>query len=125
MRKWYALCYEKLSRDMIFEWRNRIAKTCNGRRTELVAHMTYPYPKRTKFGMPARCFDEMMDVEFEGYKFRCFKEYDTYLSLLYGDYMQMPPKDKQVMHLDASKILLMEPEQIFEEPELVRLGWKE
>ena len=119
----YGWCFRKVPRDAVFEWRNRIAQKCNRRRTELVAHMTYPYPKRTKFGMPAICFDEMIDIEFEGYKFQCFKEYDTYLSLLYGNYMEFPPKEKQVAHLDVSSIQLLEPEKLFSREELERLNY--
>lgn len=122
-RIWYGVCYKLVPRNRIFRLRNRIAKKCSRKKTQLVAHMTYPYPKQARFGMPAACFDEMMDIEFEGHTFRCFKKYDLYLSLLFGDYMKLPPKEKQVMHLDASRIELLEPEAIFEKSELDRLEW--
>ncbi|MCM1177557.1 MAG: LicD family protein [Clostridium sp.] len=41
-------------------------------------------------------FDELIEVEFEGLKVKCFKEYDKYLRLEYGDYMQLPPKEQQI-----------------------------
>ena len=34
---------------------------------------------------------EKVYVDFEGYKFPVPKEYDQYLTWLYGDYMQMIP----------------------------------
>lgn len=37
-------------------------------------------------------------VPFEGKMYNAPKCYDTYLSQLYGDYMAMPPKDKQKTH---------------------------
>lgn len=38
------------------------------------------------------------EIEFEGYKFKCFNHYDEYLTSIYGDYMKLPPKEKQVSH---------------------------
>lgn len=40
---------------------------------------------------PAKWLDEAVYVDFEGYKFPVPKEYDKYLTYLYGDYMQMIP----------------------------------
>ena len=36
--------------------------------------------------------------EFEGHRFIIPKGYDQFLSAFFGDYMQIPPKDKQVTH---------------------------
>ena len=38
------------------------------------------------------------EVEFEGSRFMAFREYDAYLKSIYGDYMELPPKEKQVTH---------------------------
>ena len=38
------------------------------------------------------------DFEFEGRKFKGLKNYDAYLSHNYGDYMTLPPKEKQIQH---------------------------
>lgn len=40
---------------------------------------------------PAAWLDEVTYVDFEGYQFPVPKEYDKYLTWLYGDYMQMIP----------------------------------
>lgn len=37
---------------------------------------------------------------FEGFLFNTPDDYDEYLSNLYGDYMKLPPKEKQVSHHD-------------------------
>lgn len=42
--------------------------------------------------------DEYTDIQFEGETFRAFKNYDAYLTKIYGDYMQLPPIEKQVSH---------------------------
>jgi lipopolysaccharide cholinephosphotransferase len=40
---------------------------------------------------PKKWLDETIYVDFEGYQFPVPKEYDKYLTYLYGDYMQMIP----------------------------------
>lgn len=122
LRLWYAFLYRFVSRNLIFHCRNKIAGRCNKKKTELIRHMTYPYAL-SRYGMPAVCFDEMIDMEFEGYTFKAFKEYDKYLSALYGDYWKLPPKEKRVTHLDASKIKLIDPEYLYSKKELDKLRY--
>lgn len=38
---------------------------------------------------------EMIEVDFEGYKFMAPAQYHNYLSHHYGDYMQLPPEDQR------------------------------
>lgn len=94
-------CYSILSllpRDCWVKKIYKIANKVNKSETELVGHMTYPYPKSCEYGMPKKCFDEYIEKDFEGYSFRIFKEYKEYLSLLYGDYMTLPPIEKRKCH---------------------------
>ncbi len=37
-------------------------------------------------------------VTFENKKYKTFKNYDAYLTHIYGDYMQLPPKEQRVNH---------------------------
>lgn len=120
LRRWYRLLYRTIPRNTVFKWRNQIARKCNKKKTELVRHMTFPY-KLSRYGMPGSCFDEMQDMEFEGFTFRAFKDYDKYLTALYGDYMSLPPKEDQKPHIFASKIKMFEPEQIFTNEQLEKI----
>lgn len=43
-------------------------------------------------------FDDYINVVFEEYQFKAVKEYDIYLSALYGDYMKLPPEEKRYPH---------------------------
>lgn len=102
------LCYKILflfSREFWVNSLERIAKKNNRISTTLVGHMTYPYPKSCKYGMPSKCFEEFIEKDFEGHSFKIFKEYDEYLRLLYGDYMTLPPLEKRKVH-PVSKIKL-------------------
>lgn len=47
------------------------------------------------------------EYEFEGYKFYGVENYDKYLKLLYGNYLEFPPKEKRIsphdfQHLDLN-----------------------
>ena len=70
VREWTLLFYKNKKTDYL----------CDGMGRNL---------KRGPF--PAKWLDEVIYVDFEGCKFPVPKEYDKYLTWLYGDYMQMIP----------------------------------
>ena len=43
-------------------------------------------------------FLETIAVEFEAHMLPTTKEWDYYLTSLYGNYMEVPPEDKRVQH---------------------------
>ena len=47
---------------------------------------------------PYSLFTERALFDFNGHKFYGPKNYDKVLSILYGDYMKIPPKEKQITH---------------------------
>lgn len=49
---------------------------------------------------PKEWIDGFVEKEFEGRKFTVISGYDAYLKNLYGDYMQLPPKEQQISHHD-------------------------
>lgn len=73
-------------------------------------HAKYPYAESKYVGVVESVFnfkknrflkeffEESILLEFEGYMFESPKYYDEILTLFYGDYMKLPPKDKQVTH---------------------------
>lgn len=40
-------------------------------------------------------FEDMIEVDFEGYKFMAPSRYDEYLTTRYGNYMKLPPEDQR------------------------------
>lgn len=60
----------------------------------LVAHILGARNQRTVFNK--KWFENLEDIEFEGRKFRSFKDTHSYLKMVYGDYMTPPPlKDRR------------------------------
>ena len=53
---------------------------------------------RSKEILPTSVYEEYTQLEFEGRSFMALKNYDAYLTAIYGDYMTLPPKEKQVSH---------------------------
>lgn len=47
---------------------------------------------------PSSLFMEYTEIPFEGKQYRIIKNYDRYLSTIYGDYMKLPPEEKRVTH---------------------------
>lgn len=107
-RGWYNLLYQ-IPKEMAFKWRNVMAGLCNRKPTKLYSHLLFPYVKKSsKYGMPAECFGEYIEIKFEGLDFFVFKDYDKYLRVAYGDYMQLPPPEKRVGCADACEIALLD-----------------
>lgn len=102
-RLWFAII-DKIPKKWLFTWLDGLAKSCNKKRTKLMRHYTFPYfRKECLFGLPTHCFEEYTDAVFEGHKVRISKDYDTYLTLKYGDYMT-PPPETELKFLNVSEI---------------------
>lgn len=43
-------------------------------------------------------FEDTIDLQFEKYTFKGPREYDKYLRMWYGDYMQLPPEKERIYH---------------------------
>ncbi|MBR4297079.1 MAG: LicD family protein [Bacteroidaceae bacterium] len=48
--------------------------------------------------IPRSCIEESVDILFEGKPYKTMNGYIEYLTATYGDYMKLPPKEKQVPH---------------------------
>lgn len=48
--------------------------------------------------MEKATFLHYVDVEFEKHNFKAIANYDEYLTMHYGDYMQLPPEEKRETH---------------------------
>lgn len=44
------------------------------------------------------CFDNYIDIDFEGEKIMIVSDYDNLLKGVFGDYMKLPPEEKRITH---------------------------
>lgn len=69
----------------------------NRKKTDMVKCLTFPACNKT-YGYKRKWYEDTISIKFEGKEFMACREYDEYLTFLYGDYMKIPPKDKQKVH---------------------------
>lgn len=64
--------------------------------TSKATNLSYPYPKLTL--CERSWFEHYIDVDFEDMKARMIADYDPYLRVIFGDYMQLPPEEQRIAH---------------------------
>lgn len=77
---------------------NTIAKEKNSSDGKMVFEMVAGV--KCKHPMPKVVFDEFSDIKFEDRKYMAVKDFDTYLTATFGDYMTLPPVEKRVCEHD-------------------------
>lgn len=104
LRKWYYeparyVCYlisKLLGRRLIDRIMDRFLRGKDYRKCSYAGRLVGDYG--SKEIMPKALFEEKIKVTFEGEAFDAIAGYDTFLTRLYGNYMQLPPEEKQVTH---------------------------
>ena len=56
---------------------------------------------RSRNIFPRSLFNDYTLVQFENRMFPVVRDYDLYLSICFGNYMQLPPKEEQLEHIHA------------------------
>lgn len=89
----------------IFRQLRYVRTRCNARPSKYVRYMTcrYTYNKKLE-GIKADFFNSYDYYMFENYKFPGFSKYDEYLTILYGDYMRLPPPESQKSHMPVASL---------------------
>ena len=84
------------SLDTWAAWNERVYSMCRNHNSRFV---TVPTDRRHFLGeiFPREIMCETIDAEYEGRSFKIPKAYDRYLTERYGDYMKVPPPEKQVL----------------------------
>ncbi len=72
-------------------------------------------PHWMKIEYPKRIYEGCDTVTFEGLEIPCMKGYDEYLTMVFGDYMTPPPKEKQVPHHDIAYLDLNTPCKVYDD----------
>lgn len=82
------------SMNRIYRWEKKAARAQeNGKRKTL--YWSNYQPDYVHMTVPKEA-EEMAELSFEGYQMMVPKDWDAVLTVVYGDYMTPPPKEKQV-----------------------------
>lgn len=101
------ICKNIINARRINKWCEKLCMQNDYSKSEMVGCIIWGRALE-KEAMPKTIFEERINVKFEGEYFSAIKDYDFYLSNLYGDYMKMPPKDKREQHLQRAYLMLEE-----------------
>lgn len=96
MRKWYSLL-DKIPEKTIFHHYHKMIKKAYHQKTRMVRILMFPTPNE-EYGYYRNWYETSQDTVFEGVTFQGIKDYDSYLSFKFGDYMELPPADKRKVH---------------------------
>ena len=69
--------------------------------SDLMSPLTYGNLVRERDLMEYRDLVDLAEYKFEGHKFLGIRDYDKYLTLWYGDYMNLPPENERVSGHDT------------------------
>ena len=97
IRTWYRILY-KIPASFAFCRLDKLAKHYNNKKTKLMRTLTFPMFNKAQYGYKREWFEETSEIMFEGHVFPCPRDYDGYLTELYGDYMTPPPPEKRHWH---------------------------
>lgn len=86
---------EKRMSRFSFETSENVAELCAG----------FYFMKKV---YPRSIYDGICEVEFEGRKYLAMKNYEEYLKIPFGNYMELPPEEKRVAHHDIIELRLGE-----------------
>lgn len=95
----YRPILKKIGPYRIARHLDRVCSKVDFEKAQLVGAISGMYGQRERW----RKEDMLPQIrlDFQGVQASAFQNYDIYLSNLYGDYMKLPPEDKQIPHCDS------------------------
>lgn len=96
MRQWYALL-DKIPEKSVFSYYHKMIKKASKQKTRMVRILMFPTPNN-EYGYYRCWYENSIDTIFEGVVFQGIKDFDSYLSFKFGDYMALPPAEMRKVH---------------------------
>lgn len=106
---WKRIAYKAMRRipmDLVIRSYQHFIDTGQRKKTQLVRILTFPTPKDV-YGYERKWYTQLSKYSFEDMMLPGAKDYDGYLRVKYGDYMELPPNEKRKVH-PVSKLKLLE-----------------
>lgn len=105
LKKFIYKILDRIPDKWLYASFNQFIYKSNKKNTKLIRILTLPVPGHMN-GYPRTCFENVLPTEFEGTTLMGMKDYNTYLSYKYGNYMELPPIEKRKVH-PVSKLKLL------------------
>lgn len=77
-------------------WSTRLYKLGSSKPTSYIGNLSWSSSLKDRY--PKQWFDKTIELPFEDIVIPVPAEYDRILTQFYGDYMQIPPKEKRIRH---------------------------
>ena len=106
MEKLVYIILDKVSDEKLYASYGKFIERCNRKETKHIRIFAFPVPGK-EHGYLKRCFTDLVETKYENITVMGMRDYDTYLSYKYGNYMQLPPEDKRKVH-PVSRLKLIE-----------------
>lgn len=88
---------DKIPEKDIFHYYHRMIHRANRKKTRMVRILMFPTPN-SEYGYYRCWYENSTDTIFEGVIFQGIKDYDSYLSFKFGEYMELPPVEMRKVH---------------------------
>lgn len=88
---------DKIPEQEVFRHYYRMMRHANKQKTRMVRILMFPTPNN-EYGYYRNWYENSVDTMFEGVVFQGIKDYDSYLSFKFGDYMKLPPIKERKVH---------------------------
>ena len=95
-RQLYKLL-DKVPERGVFRYYQRMIYRAGNKRTRMVRILTFPTPN-SEYGYYRNWYENSKEITFEGYLFQGIRDYDSYLSFKFGNYMKLPPIEERKTH---------------------------
>ena len=110
---WQRSCFwlmDLVPRDVLVASFSKFIEECSRYgKTKLVRILTFPTPKGDGFfGYERRWYEDLTEYSFANMQLPGAADYDGYLKVKYGRYMELPPENKRKVHPISKLTLLSE-----------------
>lgn len=95
-RQLYRLL-DKIPEEKVLSYYHGMICRMNHKRTRMVRILMFPTPNN-EYGYYRSWYEKSEDILFEGKIFCGIKDYDSYLTFKFGDYMKLPPMNQRKVH---------------------------
>lgn len=87
----------KIPEKLVWRYYYQMVAAAGKKKTRMVRILTFPTPN-SEYGYYRNWYENSTNIIFEGKNFQGIKDYDSYLSFKFGNYMELPPVEKRKVH---------------------------